>query len=179
MVLRFLALVFALMIYASSTLAANSNSQQQYAPTVNPFQKDSSKLLQELNEQKKQQYNQPADGTTPPTQPTATQGSLPFDVSPELLRQLQPTQEPDYTTHFTNMSVIAINGMQALMRSNDYYYYVKDGGSFTHDGLRFFVEINDNDVHVLSPLGTEIYVGSVGSGPKVPDVEKEEENQKK
>jgi hypothetical protein len=160
----------ALFLLASFVLATTGLA---HAQSSNPFQKDQSKLIQQLNDQKKQPAAPVASEPTAPTTATQEQprSPLPFDVSPELLRQLQTVEEPDYSNHFTNMNVVAVNGLHALIRSNDYFYYIKDGGSFTHNGLRFFVEIRDGNVHVLSPLGSEIYVGSVGSGPKAPELE--------
>lgn len=143
-------------------------AQPAFAQITNPFQKENSKLYRQLEEKEAAPQRQSNDsesletpGTTPPPGRT---GNLPFDVSPQLLRQLQPQEEKDYGNIFASLAIVGIKGENALIKNNEHYYFVKDGDSFTHEGNILYTEVSDQLVRILSPLGTEIYVGSVGSG---------------
>lgn len=143
-----------------------------HAQATNPFVREQSSLLQQLKQQQvdaeleKEMAAEKAADTSKPA--GATTAAPAFNVTPEMLQMVQPQgEELDYSNIFLDMNVVAISGKKALLNSTDYFYYIKDGGSFTHQGQQFFVEVEDGSVTVLSAQGTRVYVGSVGSGLKI------------
>lgn len=102
--------------------------------------------------------------TAQPAAATAPQSNMPFDVSPEVLRQLQLSDDKEQADAFNELSIIAMTPQMALLKSNDQYLQVRHGGLFSFNGRRYLVDIRDQQIRIIGVNGSEVYTGFLGTG---------------